>query len=214
MFKEADRQTVPVGEEGFDNLTQDTSLNGFNHSLPLYKALKNSYHTNPNHLKKFGYALDSSLSNGNEQVFFNKSSNKLLFTVAGTHNLKDWGTDAYLAVGKLKDTNRYKEADKVLKEAKAKYPDASTTVVGHSLGSAISQGISKNSDKVFTYNGAYTAGQKTKGNVHAYRTNGDIVSVFGANATHMTNLENNNNNSLNILTSHHLDNIKKEKIFV
>jgi hypothetical protein len=39
-------------------------------------------------------------------------------TVAGTHNISDWWTDLYLAAGKLKSTNRYKEADKVLKEAK------------------------------------------------------------------------------------------------
>jgi len=208
------RSSVPLADKSFDNPIQDTSLNGFNHTLPLYKALKNSYHSGTNHLKKYGYAYDPSLSNGNEQVYYNKTDNKLLFSIAGTHNLKDWGTDAYLAVGKLKDTTRYKEADKVFKEAKSKYPNSKAIVVGHSLGSAISQGVATNKDKVITYNGAYTVGQKTKPNTHAYRTNGDIVSILGSGATHMTNLKNHNSNPLNPLTNHNLVNIKREKIFI
>ena len=34
--------------------------------------------------------------------------------------MKDWGTNAYLAAGKTKDTNRYKSADAGLKNAKLK----------------------------------------------------------------------------------------------
>ena len=34
-----------------------------------------------------------------------------------THNLRDWGTNAYLAAGKIKETNRYNCADEGLKHA-------------------------------------------------------------------------------------------------
>ena len=61
----------------------------------------------------------------------------LLYSVSGTLFLTDVGTDAYLAVGKLKQTIRYKEAVDVLDEAKAKYKPSKTTAIGHSLGSAI-----------------------------------------------------------------------------
>jgi hypothetical protein len=68
-------------------------------------------------LNKKGYVLDKDLSNDNEQVYYKHKKHggkKLLYTVAGTHNLKDVGTDLYLAAGKLKNTKRYKEADDIL----------------------------------------------------------------------------------------------------
>ena len=58
-----------------------------------------------------GYNLDKSISNHNQQVYYNPNIKSLLFSVAGTHNLSDAGTDLYLGIGKLKDTNRCKEAD-------------------------------------------------------------------------------------------------------
>jgi predicted alpha/beta-fold hydrolase len=119
--------------------------------------------------------------------------------------------------GKLKDTNRYKEADKMLKKSKEKYNPSSVTVTGHSLGSAISSNISSKSDKVLTLDGAYTIGQKTRNNTTAYRTRGDVVSLLGKNATHMKTLKNTHysNGIINdILNAHDIKNIQKEKIFV
>ena len=40
-------------------------------------------------LKKHGYVLDKGLSNHNHQTFYNKTQNKLLFNVNGTHNASD-----------------------------------------------------------------------------------------------------------------------------
>ena len=79
--------------------------------LTLYDALKSSYGDVQarDKLKSAGYNYDSMLSNHNQQVWVNPNEKKLLYNVAGTHNLSDWGTDAYLAVGKLKSTNRYRE---------------------------------------------------------------------------------------------------------
>ena len=90
--------------------------------LSLYEGLKNSY--NPQKTLGKNYILDDKLSNDNQQVYVDrKKNNKLLFSITGTrlNKLQDLGTDLYLAAGKLKDTNRYKEAESTLQKAKKKY---------------------------------------------------------------------------------------------
>ena len=83
------------------------------------------------------------------------------------------------------------------------------------------------------YPAAITVGQKTRCNNQAYRTGGDVVSLLGANAKHMTTLKNNKNHQglitgaltggvtgaiiggvKDIFHAHDVDNIKNEKIFV
>ena len=100
-------------------------------SVNLAKVIKVGYKSQKKQkkvMKKYGYKIDKDLSNDNEQVYYNPSDKKLLYNVAGTHKLSDWGTDAYLALGGLKSTNRYKEADNTLKKAKAKYNINNATV--------------------------------------------------------------------------------------
>ena len=75
----------------------------------LYDVLKSSYanaDSQRSSLGRYGYQRDDDLSNDNEQVYYNPIKQKILYDVAGTHNLSDVGTDAYLAFGHLKDTNR------------------------------------------------------------------------------------------------------------
>jgi hypothetical protein len=190
--------------------------------ITLHDALKSSYNDKKarQKLSNAGYKYDSMLSNHNQQVWHNPNTNKLLYNVAGTHNLKDVGTDIYLALGGLKKTNRYKEADRKLEEAKKKYNVSNATVTAHSLGASIASGISKKDDKVYALDAGYTIGQKTRdrdGNHHHYRSQGDLVSALGANATNMTTLKQNNLgvlNYLNPLASHDINNIKKENIII
>ena len=189
-------------------------------SPSLYDALKGSYGNQKSQdtLSKFGLKKDPSLSNHNEQVYIDPVRHQLLYSVAGTHNLSDIGTDLYLAVGHLKDTNRYKEADRVFKEAKEKYKGYKTTVVGGSLGGTIAGYVAGADDKVLTHNKGATIGQKVRGNEIHYRTAGDLVSLLNANATHTVNLHNPNHYSGNLikdaLNAHKVDNLKNEKIFV
>jgi len=190
-------------------------------SIKLYDALKSSYgdKRSQQQLKNAGYNYDSMLSNHNQQVWYNPNTKKMLFNVAGTHNLKDWGTDLYLAFGKLKDTNRYKEAKNILNEAKKKYGnDIETKISGHSLGGAVSQYIAGKNDKVYTLDKGATIGQKTRSNENAYRTSGDIVSALNANSTRMNTLNNYNKSTgfipMDILKAHNVENIKNEEIFV
>ena len=63
-----------------------------------------------------------------------------IFSVTGTHKPSDWVTNAYLSVGKLKDTSRYQESDKALKEAKAHY-NPKSSITGHSQGGATASTI-------------------------------------------------------------------------
>lgn len=188
-------------------------------SINLHTALKSSYGDKKarQDLTNSGYKYDSMLSSRNQQVWYHPEERKLLVNVAGTHNLRDVGTDMYLAMGKLKDTSRYKEAGKTLDNAKHKYGVDSATVTGHSLGGAIAQYMSSKNDKVYTLDKGATIGQKTRTNESAYRSSGDLVSGMNANSTRMTTIPQNGLgmlNYLNPLGSHNVDNIKKSGITI
>ena len=181
--------------------------------VQLYNALKASYKPTDKLGKKGQYVKDKELSNDNEQVYYNKKKKKLLYSVSGTHNLKDWGTDLYLGLGHLKDTNRYKEADEVLKKAKEKYHPRKTVGVGHSLGGSIVGYLPV--DKSTTLDKGATLFQPTQQNEKAYRTKGDVVSMFG---TGIKTLKNPNIKTgilpIDALKSHNVENIKRSNIFV
>ena len=188
-----------------------------NKPLNLYTVLKNSYKDSnqaQKSMRKSGYYLDKKLSNHNEQVYYKPDERKLLVSVAGTHNLSDWGTDLALATGNLKNTNRYKEADNILQAAKLKYKPTNTTVTGHSLGGTIASYIASKAggDKAITLDAGYTIGEKTRGNTDAYRNKGDVVSLLGAYTKNMKTLQ--SQPTQNPLRAHNVDNIKNEKIYV
>lgn len=178
--------------------------------LSLHTALKNSY--NPQKTLGKGYILDDELSNDNQQVYVNrKKNNKLLVSVTGTrlNKLSDIGTDVYLGLGKLKDTNRYKEADATLEKAKKKYNKSKATIVGHSLGATIGSYIKKGNDRFIGLDAGYTIGQPTREGEH-YRSKNDIVSLLGSGANNMKTLDKNTN----ILNAHDVDNVRESKIFI
>jgi hypothetical protein len=192
-------------------------------TVSLYNALKSSYGDKKakNNLEKEGYQMDSSLSNHNQQVWYNPNDKKVMVNVAGTHNLKDWGTDLYLGLGLLKSTNRYKQAKSTLEKAKTKYQPAQTVVTGHSLGSSIGSYIADKNDMFYGLDGGYTIGQKTRsrdGNHKSYRTSGDVVSLLGAGAKHMTTLDNPNKTTgilpLDALKAHDIENIKNTNLYI
>jgi len=150
--------------------------------VSLYDTLKGSYESlsdAKNRLLKHDFVLVKDLSTPENKVFYNPKSKKLLMTVAGTKSIQDVGTDIYLALGRLKDTKRYKSAKETLENARKAFPNAKeVNVVGHSLGAAIASGIGKKSDKITTYNKGATIGQKTRPNERSIRTSGDIVSIL------------------------------------
>jgi hypothetical protein len=197
-----------------------SSVQTNNPPIDLYNPLKHGYKSKQiqkQEMGKSGYIRDKSLSNDNQQTYYNPKSKKLLVNVAGTHNISDWATDAYLALGHLKDTNRYKEAKDTLTKAKKKYGVQTATISGHSLGGGIANGIASGNDRVYNLDPAYTIGQKARPNVQNYRTRGDIVSTF-APARNTKTLRNPNIKTgiipYDALKAHSVDNIKKQGIFL
>ena len=114
----------------------------------MLKASYKSSHEQATSLSRFGYNRYEELSNDNQQDY----------TVTGTHDAKDWGTNAYLAAGKIKDTNRYKSADDGLKKAKLKYGVSDAAIYGHSLGGTIAGYIGGKGDTVKTLDKGATIG--------------------------------------------------------
>ena len=184
--------------------------------VELFSALKASYKPVDRLGKKGRYIKDKELSNDNQQVYYNQKKKKLLYTVAGTHNLSDVGTDAYLAIGHLKDTNRYKEADETLKKAKAKYNPVKTIGAGHSLGGSIISYLPV--DKATTLDKGATIFSTTRSKENAYRTSGDMVSLLNSNSTRMKTLSNPTKRSgifaLDALNAHNVSNIKNSNLFI
>ena len=191
----------------------------------LYEALHASYanaDAQKMSLGKYGYNRDDDLSNDNEQVYYNPIKHKVLYDIAGTHNASDMLTDAYLALGHLKDTSRYKEADTILSKAKDKYHPQETVGVGHSLGGSIVGYLPV--DKSYTLDKGATIGQSKAPSEQAFRTRGDAVSLLASGTPGMKTLANPNHSvhtgnpfldlAGNILNAHNVSNIKGQSIFV
>ena len=207
-------------------------------NISFFSVLKSGYKDQPK--KRLGkYILDEQLSNDNNQVYYNPKKNKLLYNVTGTHNAKDWITNAKLFNGVgFKESDRYKQSHQGLRKAKEKYVVENATVTGHSQGGYTASLISSAGDRVITLDKASVLGGKLRGGEN-YRTSGDLVSALDINRTNMKTLKNPSNNSLvktagkvalgiltgnpigglvagakDILQSHDVENIKKEQIFV
>jgi len=158
-------------------------------SIDLQQAFKNSYAKEEDQAKfgaQEGYVYDKDLSSHNQQVYYNPEKNHMLFSVAGTHNVSDIGTDLKLLASGVKSTQRFKEAEETFGTAKKKYPSARTTAYGTSLGGSISANVG--ADEVVTLNRAYRPYDKSGSNEVNLRTHGDIVSIFGSGAKHNTTI--------------------------
>ena len=189
--------------------------------LLLHDVLKNSYAKNKAKSMK-GYNLDESLSNHNQQVYYNPTKKSLLYSITGSHNLynlSDVGTDLYLAAGHLKDTNRYKQADKTLKQAKQKYGVNKAIIAAHSLGATLSGYVGNpDVDSIYTLDKGATIGQPVRKGEKAYRTSGDVVSLLNANDPHMKNLINPNQETgrfiKDALNAHNVSNVANSNIHI
>lgn len=187
-------------------------------NLNLAKVLKLGYAPEKKQEKvmnKYGYKIDKPLSNDNQQVYYNPDKKKLLVNVTGTHNVSDYFTDARLALGGLKNTKRYKQAEDVLQKAKQKYNEDKVVLTGHSLGASIAKNISKPTDETYTLNAGITIGEKSrpKPNQHNYRVEGDVVSLFGTNQRHTTTIPY-SYDKYDPFKAHSTDAIKDQMIFI
>ncbi len=187
--------------------------------MDVARVIQNSYRPDRNAFAKEGYVYQSSFSQGNNhQAYYNPTTNQLLFSVAGTHNLSDVGTDVLLGAGVgFKESSRYRAAQSALQSARAALNPSHVSVYGHSLGGTIARGISSPGDTLFTYNSGETFGARARPFEQAYRTEGDLVSLLGAG--HDTTLMDRNNQSWlgfvgNSLNAHSSQNLVRERFRV
>lgn len=190
--------------------------------LTLGKALKIGYLRNEKKqaraLKRFGYRLDSEISDGETFLTaYNPTTNKLLYVSNGTDILsqkgraRDLPQDLLLGLGGTKQTKRFDAEKSALLKAKAKHPNAQVVLAGHSLGGQLTNSIASGSDRVLNYNGAYSPGQKALANVQNYRTAGDVFSMFAPKAN---TIEIPAPEGSTLLKRHEVSNIKDLPVFI
>lgn len=198
--------------------------------ISLYKALDIGYTRNIDKqrkkLKKYGYVIDSELTNPREHVVaYNPEKKKLLYISQGTDTgsaksfVNDLATDTIMGLGGLKKTKRYESEKNTLVKAREKYKpeEKNIALVGHSLGGAIVSSLAPSQSHAYTFDPAYAPGQKARENVHNYRTHGDIFSMFAPdkNTTTLANVvESSKTRPVNwLLKTHEVENAKDLPVF-
>lgn len=143
----------------------------------LRVLLKQSYDAD---LRDHGnWKVDRALSGQRVQVYHNPRTGETVVAHRGTQGMQDVGTDMQLFFGYKKGA-RYQHADKVQRQAEAKYGTEGMTTIGHSLGASIASDVGKNSsvvtlNKPVTVIDQYTAQKQREFNI---RTQNDPFSVL------------------------------------
>lgn len=125
-----------------------------------------------------GYTLDKELSTKRDKVYANKEG-KVIHTIAGTDKLKDWTNNLLIPLGLHTYSNRYKNAEKIQKEANKKYGKENVSVVSHSQSGNIAQNLAKKKlvgDENVTLNPAIIGSHKP--GLKVVKSSGDIVSAL------------------------------------
>ena len=194
--------------------------------LSLYKALKLGYLRNERkqkkRLKRFGYRIDSELSNKERMVAFNPTTNKVIFVENGSQFnpiadvnqfREDWLNNiTTVPTGTFGYTPRFQDAKSAYLKAKKKYGESKFELVGHSQAAVSINELAGANDKAYTYNGAFLK-QKDNPNVTNYRTENDIVSAF-ANPNDMKTLYQPKLANENFYQAHNIENIKQLPVFL
>lgn len=198
--------------------------------LSLYKALKIGYLRDENEqrakLKRFGYVLDSELSDGKQRVVaYNPATKKAIYILNGsatdivgnpTQFIKDWRTNiTNIPTGTLKYTPRFIDEKNIYDKIQQKYADAKIVLAGHSQSGATVNKLVEKGDIGYTLNPALI-NNKPNENVQNYRVEGDIVSAF-SNPETIKVLPNPNKRIMplaNALQAHDIGLIERQPIFL
>ena len=121
--------------------------------------------------------------NQNDKLYIN--NNKLY--IAGTSSLRDVYDDLKIPLRLTRYSQRYQDAEKVLRNNKN-----IDTIVGHSLGSAVSLELNKNYNDKFTTR-TYSApvfdlfkNNSVNDKNLRFKTNNDLISIFDNNAINIS----------------------------
>jgi hypothetical protein len=190
--------------------------------VELYDVINQVGNRNANEsrdkLTEQGYKKDLELSNRDNQIYYNKDKNDVIYNVRGSNRFSDIGTNLSLITGNLKNTKRYMSTHKGIRDAKKKYNVDGINIVGNSLGSSIASNAGSKNDKITTYNKFSAPFQKTRSNETSYRTGSDIASIFNAGNGKTKTLKNKNkilpSLAANLLKAHSAENIKNKNISI
>ena len=126
-----------------------------------------------------GYVLDKELSTKRDKVYYDPNTGKAVHTIAGTDKAKDWSNNLLIPLGLHTMTNRYKNAEKIQKEANKKYGKDNLSLVSHSQSGNIAQNLAKKKlvgDENITLNPAIIGSHNPK--LKVVKSSGDVVSAL------------------------------------
>ena len=147
-------------------------------SVEVAKFVKASYKPKSEAKTVGDYTLDKSLSSKKNKVYVDPAG-KVVIANSGTSSMSDWANNPSIAVGKYKDTKRYKQAERTQKKAIAKYGVENITNVAHSQSGETARILAKKglTQSAVAVNPAII-GKKAGKNVDVVRSSGDVVSAF------------------------------------
>ena len=154
-------------------------ISGGKLAVPTLKGLLDaSYDKNVKNVD--GFVQDERLSTKTSKVYVNPETGQAVVAHRGTSGFTDWFNNAVYALGgrrAYKMTGRYKEAEKVQKEAEAKYGKDKVSTIGHSQGGLQAELLGQNSHEIITLNKATRPFENTKAeNQYDIKSSRDIVS--------------------------------------
>ena len=123
------------------------------------------------------FQVDPDLTTKESQTYFNPKTGQVLVVHRGTQGLRDVFTDiAYTATGYK--GKRFKDANKIQKQAESKYGAKNISTLGHSLGSLVSNDVGSNSKEIINYNKPIIPWSRKRENEYNVSTENDPFSWF------------------------------------
>ncbi len=177
----------------------------------LKSLLKHSYKPKPHSFKD--YEVDNDLSGKRAQVYKKRGTKEAVVVHRGTKGFQDLVTDVKLLFGaNVRETKRYKHAQKIQDQAEAKYGSENVSTVGHSLGADIASKVGRKSKEVINFNKGVGFGKASPPNPREtnIRTQLDPVSALLTlgpyNNEHLITIK---SESLNPFKEHMVDSLKR-----
>jgi hypothetical protein len=167
------------------------------------KALHQSSYKKDKDKEVGEWELDESISKPTASVYVHKKTKQPIVVHRGTEpTLSDWANNLAYVAGQSKKTKRYKDSEKVQKDAEAKYGDTLTTA--HSQGSIYSK-IAKNKKGIIDINPASMGEVAEEGTTIRSKTDpvsllAGVRNMFSKNKKNITTSA-----KLNPLEAHSLD---------
>jgi len=180
----------------------------------LKGLLKGSYTGNE---KVDDFELDNSLSSGTSKVYHNPNTGQVVVSHRGTKGASDWLNNAVYGVfGKTgyKMTPRFKEAEKVQKQAQEKYGAKNISTIGSSQGGLQAELLGEDTHEIITHNKATRpfASQAGK-NQFDVRAKTDIISALNPFAK-KTGKEVEYEASSNPVTAHKIESLSEDDTMI